>query len=152
VVFEGVLFEELGEMGDFGVGDAGVGFADVEEVAVGGADGEGVVAEERSAASVAVFGASNDDIEGGKLSFELDPGEATATGLIGRGGGLQHDSFVGPGASVGVGTVDIFGALDESGGRDDEAAERSFGGRCLGVDVDEHLELLGVMALVEDEG
>ena len=48
LVFEGVGLEEGGEVGDFGVGDAGVGFADVEEFAgageVGAADGEGVVA------------------------------------------------------------------------------------------------------------
>ena len=33
LVFERVGFEEFGEVGDFGVGDAGVGFADVEEFA-----------------------------------------------------------------------------------------------------------------------
>ena len=31
MVFEGVGLEEGGEFGDFGVGDAGVSFADVEE-------------------------------------------------------------------------------------------------------------------------
>ena len=55
LIFEGVGFEEFGEVGDLGVGDAGVGFADVEEFSVGrigAADGEGVVAEQAGALAV----------------------------------------------------------------------------------------------------
>ena len=120
-VFEGVELEELGEFGDLDVGDAGVGFADVEEFAVEVADGEGVVGEELGAAAAAVFGAGDDDVEGAEFAFELDPGEAAASGEVGGGGGFEHDALVGAGSGVGVGAVDVFGGLDEAGGGDHEA-------------------------------
>ena len=71
LVFEGVGFEECGKVGDLGVGDTGVGFAYVEEFAVGAADGEGVIAEQAGALAVAVLGSGDDDVEGGELALEL---------------------------------------------------------------------------------
>ena len=65
VVDEGVGFEEGGHGGDFLVGEAGVGFADVFQGLVGivgVADGEGVVAEDVGAAAVAVLDAGDDYI------------------------------------------------------------------------------------------
>ncbi len=123
VVLEGVRGEPGGELGDFGVGDAGVGFADVEEGAGGVLNGEGVVAEEAGAAAVAELCAGDDDVEGSEFALELDPGEAAATGEIGGVCGLEHDALVGAGAGVGVGAVDFVGGLDEPGGGEHEARD-----------------------------
>ena len=83
VVDEGVGFEEGGQGGDFLVGEAGVGFANVFEGLVGivgVADGEGVIAEDVGAAAVTVFDAGDDYIQGGEFALELEPGEAGRPG------------------------------------------------------------------------
>jgi len=123
VVFEGVGLEPSGEFEDFGVGDAAVGFAYVQEFAVWAADGERVVGEQAGALAVAILGACNDDVEGGELAFEFDPAQAAAAGLIVRVGGFEHDAFVGASAGVGVGLVDGFGGGDEGGGGEIEAGD-----------------------------
>jgi hypothetical protein len=53
-VNEGVFPEEMGQFEDFGVGEAAVGFADVEEVVVI-ADSEGIVGEDFVALAVPIF-------------------------------------------------------------------------------------------------
>ena len=121
--------QEVGQLGDLGIGDAGVGFADVEQFAgageVGAAHGEGVVAEQAGALAVAVLGAGDDDVERGEFALQLDPREAAAAGLVDGVGGLDHHAFVGAGAGGGVGAVDVLGALDQARGREQEAREGS---------------------------
>ena len=60
-------------MADLGVGDTGVGFADVQEAgatsSMGVADGEGVVGEEAATLAVPVFGGGDDNVEGGEGAF-----------------------------------------------------------------------------------
>ena len=81
--FEAVAFfgnrqgkEFVGEFGDFGIGEAGVGFAEGGEL-VGGfvAEGEGVVAQDAAPFAMAVFHRGDDDIKGGEafLSFTQLP-------------------------------------------------------------------------------
>ena len=75
------------------VGEAGVGFADIDEPAVV-AHGERVIGEEAAALAVAVFGDSDDDVERGEGALELHPKLAATAGDIGRFGRFGEQAFV----------------------------------------------------------
>ena len=93
VGFQGVIEEPLGHGEDFFVREAAVGFADIAQ-AFAISHGEGVVAQNGGATSVAVLDSGHDDIQGGQLALELDPCGAAAAGLIGGFQRLEHEAFV----------------------------------------------------------
>src|SRR5215475_9252773 len=64
LVFNGVFPKKLGEFQDLGIREAGVGFANVEEL-VAVANGERVVGEHFVTFSVAIFDSGDNDIQGG---------------------------------------------------------------------------------------
>lgn len=109
-VFERVFEKVLGEGGDLGVGEAGVGFADGEE-AIGGvvADGEGVVTKHAAALAVALLDSDDHDVKGGIGFFEFEPGEAAAAGGVGASGVLGHEALVAAGAGGEEGGFDVGG-------------------------------------------
>src|SRR5712664_2730011 len=75
------------------VGEAGGGFADVDEpVAV--AHGERVIGEEAATLAVAVFSDGDYHVERGKRALELHPELAAAAGDIGRFWRFGEEAFV----------------------------------------------------------
>ena len=93
MLFEGVLFEELGEFGDFGVCETRIGLANIEEL-IAIADGESVVREDGVALAVTVFDGGDDDIESGIGLLQLEPIATTATRRVGRVWKFGDDAFV----------------------------------------------------------
>ena len=83
-----------GEFGNLNIGQAGVGFADVQQFAIGILHREGVVAEDASAAAVAKLRGGDDYVEGRKLAFQLQPCVAAASGRVERVRTLDHQAFV----------------------------------------------------------
>src|SRR5258708_7400968 len=72
LVVDGMLQKPLCHLGDFGVGQAGIGFTHVEQL-VSIADGEGVIAEHAGALAVSPLDSGDDNIKSGQLAFQLQP-------------------------------------------------------------------------------
>lgn len=99
--FEGGALEVFGEVFDFFVGEAGIGFADGDEfVGAFVADGEGVVGEDFGAASVALLSGDDDAVEGGHHAFELEPGFSAPARGVGRVWFFGDKAFVAGGERV----------------------------------------------------
>ena len=120
----------VGEGSNFEVGEAGVGFADGGEGArFFIAHGEGVVAQDAAPFAVAVFHGGDDDIERGEAFFEFDPGQTSATGLVGAGGVFDQEALVSGGADVAEVGVDFLcaGCVEDfrmaKGGRKGEGTQ-----------------------------
>ena len=92
-VFGGVLQKILGQLANLDIGEARVGFADIEQPAVV-TDGKCVIGQEAAALAMTVFGDGDDDIERGERTFELHPKLAAAAGHVGRLGCLGEEAFV----------------------------------------------------------
>ena len=87
-VLERMVHEELRELGNLGVRQAGVSLADILELVAFSArisDGESVIAQGSRAPAIAELGGGDDDVEGGELALELEPGETAAAGLVDAG-------------------------------------------------------------------
>ncbi len=72
LVFYRVIEEPLGHLGDLGIGQAGIGFADVYQP-VAMPHGERVIAEHANALAMAILHGGHYDVEGGKFSLHLQP-------------------------------------------------------------------------------
>ena len=108
VIFEGVVLEELGELGDFGIGEARISFADIEEpVAI--ANGESVIRQCFVALAVAEFDSGDNDVERGIGLLEFEPIATAAARGVGRVGGFGDDAFVASSESVLEGLLNGFG-------------------------------------------
>src|SRR6266404_5469042 len=92
-VFGGVIQEVLGEFANLDVGQARIGFADVDQAAVV-AHGKGVVGKQTTAFAVTVFGDSDDDIESGQRALELHPELAATARDVGRLRSLGEEPFI----------------------------------------------------------
>src|SRR2546423_1606723 len=113
-IFDGVSQEVFGKLADFHVGQAGVGFADVDQALVV-AHGEGVVGEEPAAFAVAIFGEGDHDIERGERALELHPELPTTPGNVRRLGSFGEQAFVADGESLEETVLDFFDAAAEFG-------------------------------------
>src|SRR5271170_7566115 len=80
-VFDGVLVEEARELVDFGVGEAGVGLADILKL-LAIAYCEGVVAEHAGALAVAELCSGDDNVQCGQFALQLQPSETALARLI----------------------------------------------------------------------
>src|ERR1700719_46176 len=78
---------------DFDVGEAGIGFADIDKAALV-AHGEGVIGKQTSALAMAVLGDGDDNVEGGKGALELHPKLAAPAGNVGRLGCFCEQALV----------------------------------------------------------
>src|SRR2546423_9382799 len=113
-VFDGMGQEIVGELADLDVGQAGIGFADVDEALVV-TDGEGVIGEEAAAFAVAVFGEGDHDVERGQRTLELHPELAAPAGDIWGFGRFGEQAFVADGESLEKTVFDFFDAAAEFG-------------------------------------
>ena len=107
-VFEGVILEELGKVGDFGIRKAGISFADIEEpFAI--ADRESVIGKDFVAFAVAEFHGGDDDVERDIGPLEFEPIATATARSVGRVGGFGDDAFVASSESVLEGLLNSFG-------------------------------------------
>jgi hypothetical protein len=75
---------------------------------------------------VAAFGGDDDDIEGGQVGLELEPGIAAAAGGVGGVEALDDEAFVAAVARGGEAGVEGFGGGDFGGWAEDEGGGRLF--------------------------
>ena len=122
VHFQGVVQKMLRELGDLGVGESGVRFADREQpvVVLGVPDREGIIANDVTAFAVAILHADDDDIEGGEGFLQLEPRLAATARRVEAEAVLGDEALI-PRAARGMER-----GLDLRGGRgavDDDALE-----------------------------
>lgn len=127
--FDGRAEEVAGEVLDFGIGQAGVGFSDDTELSgLFVADGEGVVGEDFRPFTVALFGGDDYAIEG-VGGFEFEPAASSTAREVGGFGVFGDEAFLSCGAGGleegfglcgGVGVVDADGF---EGGREVQLGE-----------------------------
>ncbi len=96
LIFDGVLQKPPGHLGDLDVGQAGVCFADVDQL-FSIAHGKGVVAQYSDALAVAVLDRRDHHVERGQFALELQPRLPAPSGSVGRRGIFDHQAFVAAG-------------------------------------------------------
>src|SRR5437763_16295668 len=129
-VFDRVGQEIVGELADLDVGQAGIGFADVDEALVV-TDGEGVIGEEAATLAMAVFGEGDHDVEGGQRTLELHPELAATAGNIWGFGSFGEQAFVADGQRGQKTVFDFFDAAAEFGAGELQQRLLGFGEKAL---------------------